>query len=89
MNLKEAEAVLESNPLKQTGNYLKDITAILKEANDEADRKAAERAIQRAKEDVEWNRKLAERDLSLKLLQIIDESNAEYEYNKAKGFSNE
>ena len=74
---------------KNTGNYLADITAILKESNDRAEALAIKRAAEEAEANAEWSRKLRERDLPDHLLKIIDDANAEYEYNKANGYSNE
>ena len=71
--------------LKETSRILAELQAELKADNDAAELKAAQRKAEAA----EWNRKLAERDFDPETQKIIDDANAVYEYNKAKGFTND
>ena len=79
----EAERNLAA--LKETSRILAELNAEIKAANDAAELKEAKRKADAA----EWSRRLAERDLPEDILKIIDAATIEYEYNKAKGYSNE
>lgn len=79
----EAERNLAA--LKETSRILAELNAEIKAANDAAELKEAKRKADAA----EWSRRLAERDLPKDILKIIDAATIEYEYNKAKGYSNE